>query len=70
MDRYDKEGTKLWRSAELANSVNFMHENKIQMLRLIQINAQLRYQKYNSLIKAGFSEEQALSIVINTVIMG
>lgn len=65
----DKEGENIWKNAEFANAINSLEENKLQSIRLIKINAELRYEKYNALIEEGFTEPQALHIITNTMIM-
>ena len=66
----DKDGENVWRNTEFANSINFMLENHDSYIRLIRENAELRYEKYISLTEAGFLPEQALTILIQTPIMG
>jgi len=39
-------------------------------LKMIRVFAELRYEKYTALVDAGFSEKQALEIIINTGVMG
>ena len=66
----DQDGENVWRSTEMANSINQMLGNHDSYIKLIRENSELRYEKYISLIEAGFSAEQALTILINTPIMG
>jgi len=66
----DQDGENVWKNTEFANSINQMLANHDSYLRLIRENSELRYEKYISLIEAGFSPEQALTILINTPIMG
>lgn len=66
----DKDGENIWKSAETANYVRQLVENKLEYIKLIRINAELRAEKYNALINEGFSKEEALHIVTNTLIFG
>jgi hypothetical protein len=66
----DKDGENVWKSAEFANAINSLLENKLNHIRLITANSELRYEKYAALLDAGFTKEEALAIVIQTPIMG
>jgi hypothetical protein len=64
-----KEGEELWKSANFANALNTLLQNKLEHIRMIQTFAQLRFAKYEALVDAGFTKEQALMIVIQTKVM-
>ena len=66
----DDDGVNVWKNTEFANAINSLLENKLHHIRLIKANSELRYEKYESLIEAGFTPDQALTIVIQTPIMG
>jgi hypothetical protein len=65
----EKEGEELWRSANYANALNTLLQNKLEHIRMIQTFAQLRFAKYEALVDAGFTKEQALMIVVQTKVM-
>lgn len=64
-----KEGEELWKSANYANALNSLLQNKLEHIRMIQTFAQLRFAKYEALVDAGFTKEQAIMIVIQTKVM-
>jgi hypothetical protein len=64
-----KEGEELWKSANFANALNTLLQNKLEHIRMIQTFAQLRFAKYEALVDAGFTKEQALMIVVQTKVM-
>ena len=65
----DKDGENIWNNTQFANSVQQMIENKTRYIKMIRIFAELRFEKYETLMEAGFSKEQALHIVTNTQIL-
>ena len=66
----DKDGEDIWNNTQFANSVQSMIENKTNHIKMIKNFADLRYEKYEALIKAGFTKDEALHIVTNTQILG
>lgn len=69
MTEYDSDGDSIFRIAAMANAVKSMLDSKSEQIKLIKIFAEMRYEKYNALIEAGFTESQALHIITNTGIM-
>ena len=68
--KMDEDGANVWKNTEFANAINSLLENKVHHIRLIKANSELRHEKYDALLEAGFTPEQALTIVIHTPIMG
>lgn len=48
---------------EMKNAISFMLDNMEMMLKQVELNAVLYRKSYETLIAAGFTEEQALEIV-------
>jgi hypothetical protein len=69
MPDLDKDGEDIWQQANMANALNHMKQTQQEQIKFIQIFAQLRFAKYQALIDAGFTKEQALLIVTNTKVM-
>jgi hypothetical protein len=70
MTDIDKDGERIWNKTEFANNVQTVLENKESHIKMIRVFAELRYEKYTALVDAGFSEKQALEIIIGTGVMG
>jgi hypothetical protein len=66
----DKDGENIWNNTLFANSVQQMIETKVHHIKMIRVFAELRYEKYEALMEAGFSKEEALHLVTNTQILG
>lgn len=65
----DKEGLDIFNNAVFNNGVNEFEANLEGYIRMVQLNATLRKAKYDALLLAGFSEEQALTIILGTQIL-
>ena len=70
MEEFDKDGEALFKSAEFANNIRSMTEQKKTYFELVKFYAELRAEKYRALIEAGFNDAQALHIVTSTSILG
>jgi hypothetical protein len=66
----DTDGENLWKKTEFSNALNSLIENKTNYIRLIKENAELKHEKYEALLNAGFDKKEALAIVIQTPTMG
>lgn len=69
MEEFDKDGENLFKSAEFANSIKQMLEQKTEYIKMIRLFAELRAEKYQALVDAGFTEAQALHIATNSRIL-
>lgn len=64
------DGENIWKRAVLSNAINTLIENKADYIRLIKQYAELKHEKYEALLNAGFDKKEALAIVIQTPTMG
>jgi len=70
MEEIDKDGENLFKSAEFANSIRGLIEQKQQYIEIVRVYAELRAEKYNALLENRFNDAQALHIATNTPILG
>jgi hypothetical protein len=66
---FEKYGEDLFQKTQYSNAINHIVENMQNSIKLIQAFAKLRKAKYDALIEAGFTKDQALLIVTNTKVM-
>jgi hypothetical protein len=66
---FEKYGEDLFKKTQYSNAINHIVENMQNSIKLIQAFAKLRKAKYDALIEAGFTKDQALLIVTNTKVM-
>jgi hypothetical protein len=67
-DSLQKEGESLFQDAMMANAVETIKHNFSTYLQQIFLFNKLRKAKYDNLISEGFTEVQALEIIIRTKI--
>ena len=65
-----QDGENLFQSTVFANSIEMMKQNFTSYIQQIMLYNKLRKIKYDSLIEEGFTEAQAMEIIVKVNLFG
>lgn len=65
-NKLSKEGLAFFKNTLLKNNISEMRANLEVLQESIEISSKLKWTKYNSLIREGFNEQQALYLCVHT----